>query len=105
MKIRINRYFFSSILFVFSFFVSEIITKELKILHISLHKGCINELEYIAKELELNLTSMFVHEIAPCEFDGKSKGTCLYNIGHERAENIWKKNKEYFETFDVIITS
>jgi hypothetical protein len=38
-------------------------------------------------------------------FDGKTKGSALYNIGHDRAKNIWELHKNFFCQFDVIITS
>ncbi len=76
-----------------------------KILHISFHKGCIRELEFVAQELSWNLTSMYVHDLPQGEFDGKTKGSGIYNIGHERALNIWNKHKAYFNQFDTIITS
>jgi hypothetical protein len=77
----------------------------LNILHLSFHKGCIREIEMIAQELQCNMTSVFIPDIAPKEFDGISSGNTLYNIGHDRAHNIWNKHKDYFNRFDAIITS
>jgi hypothetical protein len=37
------------------------------------------------------------------EFNDGTKGK--YNIGHERAERYWNMYKDYFNSFDVIITS
>ena len=66
-----------------------------KILHLSFHNGCHNDLTYIANKLNFKLSFL--------AFDDYTKGK--YNIGHQRAEKYWHKNKEYFETFDIIITS
>lgn len=77
----------------------------LKVLHVSFHKGCIREFKFIAQELNLNLTSLFVHDLPSAAFDGEKSGAYLYNIGHKRAQKIWNKHKDYFNQFDVILTS
>lgn len=70
----------------------------MKVLHMSFHTGCQNDIEYMAKELNLDLTFM--------EFDdGITKTNTKYNIGHKRAEDCWNKYKDYFNTFDLVITS
>lgn len=76
-----------------------------KVLHLTFHKGCLNEIEGVAKEMGWDLTTWFVPDLPPCYFDGTTKGNALYNIGHERADRIWILHKEFFSTFDVIITS
>lgn len=81
------------------------VAKPLNILHVSFHKGCIREINFIAKTLGFNVTSLFIPDIPPTEWDGQSKGNALYNVGHERATNIWNKHKDYFNQFDAIITS
>ena len=48
---------------------------------------------------------MFIPNLVSGEFDGISSGNALYNVGHERAQNIWNKHKDYFNQFDAIITS
>lgn len=83
----------------------NLLPKQLNCLHISFHKGCINEINYIAKTLNFNVTSLFIPDLKPQEWDDCSKGNVLYNIGHERAFNIWNKHKDYFNQFDAIITS
>lgn len=70
----------------------------LKVLHISFHKGCQNDLEYISKKLNFNLEFISYS-------DESIKGGDLYNITHERAENNWNKHKDYYNSFDIIITS
>ena len=70
----------------------------MNILHISFHKGCQNDIEYIAKKLNFKLTFM--------EYDdGISKGLDKYNITHTKALSSWNKHKDYYNKFDCIITS
>jgi hypothetical protein len=70
----------------------------MKILHISFHQGCQNDIEYVCKKLGIDLTFMKYE-------DENIKGGDIYNITHERALNNWTKNKDYYNTFDLIITS
>lgn len=77
-----------------------------KILHISFHRGCIREIEAVAKNLNWNLTSLYVQEHLPKEkFDGVTKNNGIYNITAQRAKNIWRRHQTYFNQFDIIITS
>ena len=70
----------------------------MKVLHISFHKGCENDIQYISTVLKFDLEFM--------QFDdGITKTNAKYNIGHDRANLCWNKYKDYFNTFDVIITS
>lgn len=81
------------------------------VLHISFHKGCIQDLQEVAGELGLNITFWYVHDCTnkpECFFDGTSSNDNVavkYNIGHDRAERIWNKHKVFFDQFDVIVTS
>ena len=59
----------------------------------------------MAKSLELELTTWYIHELPPHFFDEVTQGNALYNIGHERADRIWQKHKPFFDQFDVIMTS
>ena len=67
----------------------------MKLLHLTFHRGCELEIEYVFKKLG--------HEITAMKFDTG------YNEINEftqlRAQNFWEKNKDYFNTFDGIITS
>jgi hypothetical protein len=79
--------------------------KSLKILHMSLHAGCIKDFEEVGKELDLDLISWYIHK-SPEQFEGfRAENNNIYNIGPERAARVWQKNKDYFEQFDVIVTS
>lgn len=77
----------------------------LKVLHLSFHRGCINDFEYVAQQLSLDLTSVFILEQPSRWLDGETTGNAIYNIGHIRAEKIWNKHKDFFQQFDAIITS
>lgn len=66
-----------------------------KILHITFHNGPTNDLNYISKQLNFFIETHFFND-----------GTCgKYNIGHERAKKYWNKHKDYFNKFDIVITS
>lgn len=70
----------------------------MKLLHLSFHTGCQNDIEYICNQLNIDLTFR--------EFvDGISKGNDKYNITHEKAEYAWNKYKDFYNQFDCIITS
>lgn len=80
-------------------------TKKLRILHLTFHQGCKKEIDSIAKALDYELTTWFIPDLPPYFFDGTTKGNALYNIGHDRAQRIWDLHHEYFESFDIILTS
>lgn len=73
----------------------------LKILHISFHMGCHNEITNVVKLLNDKYNKKI--KLSFMEFNDGTRGK--YNIGHDRADKYWNKHKEYFETFDIIITS
>jgi len=77
----------------------------LHVLHLSFHKGCINEINFIAQQLGFTVTSLFIPDILAQEWDGYAQGNALYNVGYERARCVWQKHKDYFNQFDAIITS
>lgn len=79
--------------------------KHVKVLHMTFHKGCEADFEEVARELGLDLTSWWVHEDNN-RFEGRPfAGGDVYNINPRRAARVWEKNKEYFEKFDVVVTS
>ena len=73
------------------------LSKTTKILHLTFHKGCAKEIESVAKELSLDLTTWFIHDLAPYEFDGMTKGSAIYNIGHDRAKRVWDLHFDFFD--------
>lgn len=80
---------------------------DLKILHLSFHKGCLNDFEEVCKELGAKVTSWYIlgNDMPKYHFDGISTGNYVYNIGHDRANRVWEKHKNYFNQFDLIVTS
>jgi hypothetical protein len=87
------------------FFTALSSAQQLKVLHLGFHRGCINDFEYVAQHLGINLTSVYIHDKPSQWLDGKTTGSAIYNIGHDRAVAIWEKHKDYFDQFDVILTS
>lgn len=63
----------------------------MKILHITYHAGCAKNIEYICKTLGHNLETQFAN--------------WNYNIGFTRSNEIYNKYKDYYNSFDLIITS
>lgn len=63
----------------------------MKILHQTFHNGCAETINFVMKSLGHDITTQFAN--------------WNYNIGHDRAEEIWNKYKDYYNSFDVIITS
>lgn len=76
----------------------------LKVLHLSLHKGCIYDFHEVAKELDLEVTDWYIQTIRET-FDPLAHGNEIYNITHDRAHRVWELNKDFFNQFDAIITS
>lgn len=75
--------------------------KILKVLHISFHHGCLKEFEFVAQQLNLEITSRAAHDL----FLGITAGNDIYNVTHNTAQKVWEKHQDYFNTFDVIVTS
>ena len=64
----------------------------MKILHVSYHYGCASDLNYVFKTLGHDITFL--------------EATCWpYTISEDLANNIWNERRDYFQSFDVIITS
>ena len=77
----------------------------LKVLHLTFHRGCAREFTGIAKALGLDLVTWYIPNLPPFFLDGKTTGNALYNVGHQRAQDIWEKHRDFFEQFDLILTS
>lgn len=73
-------------------------SNKLKILHIGFHRGLENELYSIANELNVDLIFKEYE-------DGFSKGNARYSVGHNKAKHAWDTFKDYYKTFDIIITT
>ncbi len=93
------------IYFIFIIFNISMLDASPKVLHLTFHRGCQTEVEALAQEFSLDLTTWFIPDLPPGWFDGQAQGCALYNIDHARAERIWQLHKPFFETFDAIITT
>lgn len=63
----------------------------MKMLHVSYHNGCIGDINYVASKLNISI------ETLRADWD--------YLISHNLANSLWDKYKDYFNGFDIIITS
>lgn len=70
----------------------------MKVLHLSFHHGCQNDIKYISEKLGFELDFMIFT-------DGVTRGNDIYNVTSEKAKNSWDKLKDYYNLFDCIITS
>jgi hypothetical protein len=79
----------------------------IRVLHLSFHKGCINDFQSVADHLGLDVSAWHILESTEsrARFDPQAQGNTIYNITKERAARIWENNKHYFNSFDMIITS
>ncbi len=77
--------------------------RPLKMLHLSFHIGCNNDFDDVAKELNLEITNWIPSD--QVHFQGEYLANALYNISRDRGRAIWERHKEYFEQFDIIMTS
>lgn len=79
----------------------------LKILHMGFQLGCIKDFEAVAQELSLDVTSWYILSATFKKdfFDGCVCGNQVYNISAERAQRVWDLHKDFFNQFDVIMTS
>jgi hypothetical protein len=77
----------------------------MKFLHLTFHKGCELEIEYAFNKLGHDVTVMRFDDGETEPFGTPTQQTKLYEVTHERAEKSWNKYREYYESFDAIITS
>lgn len=76
-----------------------------KVLHLSFHQGCINDFQDVMKHFpSIELTSWYVATNNK-KLDVHTPGNAIYNIGKERAHRIWQQHADYFNSFDMIVTS
>ena len=70
----------------------------MKLLHVNFHKGCELDIEYVFNKIG--------HTVQSWRFDdGETQGNDIYKINYLRAQKCWNKYKDFFNTFDGIITS
>lgn len=79
--------------------------RPLKMLHLTFHQGCSNEIAAMAECLGIDVTTWFIPSLPPGWLDGTSAGNSLFSICNDRAARIWNLHKEEFESYDVILTS
>ncbi|MDE3055871.1 MAG: hypothetical protein KGI80_04170 [Verrucomicrobiota bacterium] len=84
--------------------VSPAPTKK-RILHLTFNQGYANELHKVAKEMGYSVTTWHIPSLTSKFLDGTSAGTALFNMTHERAERIWDRHRDLFESFDLICVS
>lgn len=75
---------------------------QLKILHIGFHFGCLKAFESVAEHLDVQVTSLMMSDFLKMR---NLENEYCYNIGHRRAEVIWNAFSDYFNEFDVVMTS
>jgi hypothetical protein len=77
----------------------------MKFLHLTFHKGCELEIEYAFTKLGHDVTVMRFDDGFTEPFGTPSVRSKIYEVTHERAEKSWEKYKDYYLSFDAIITS
>lgn len=79
----------------------------LKILHLTFHRGCALDFQEVGRELDLDVTTWYIMspDIPRNNLDGVTIGNENFNMTHDRAQCVWDLHKDYFEQFDVIVTS
>ena len=63
----------------------------MKILHVTHHEGCKISIDFMCKKLGYELETQ--------------RANWNYNISHSLAEELWNRYKDYYNSFDCIITS
>jgi len=77
-----------------------------KVLHLTFHpSGCPGEIMELAKHFDWELDTWIIVNQKHFEFDPSSQPVQCYNMTKDRAERIFNKHKEAFESYDLIITS
>lgn len=71
-----------------------------KVLHMGFHSGCAKDIEFICNDLGYEFDDMRFDDGQTSQMDAR-----IYNVTHEMADNCWNKYKDYFNSFDVIVTS
>jgi hypothetical protein len=77
----------------------------MKLLHLTFHLGCELDIEYVFKKLGHEITAMKFDDGITDPNSTPYVQTKMYEVTHKRAQDCWEKYKDYFNTFDGIITS
>lgn len=95
------------VLFALIFHIQSMLAEgpHMKVLHVSFHQGCINDFQEVVKHFPfIELTSWNVIQDVK-KLDAYTHGNAMYNMGRERAHRIWEQHADYFDSFDMIVTS
>jgi len=71
---------------------------KVKVLHLGFHSGCAKDVEYACLQCGFD----FTHRKFT---DGVTEGNKIYNVSKEIANNAWESFEDYYNSFDLIITS
>lgn len=77
----------------------------MKFLHLTFHKGCELDIEYAFTKLGHEVTVMRFDDGETEPFSTPYVQSKIYEVTHDRAAKSWAKYKDYYESFDAIITS
>ncbi len=72
----------------------------MKILHLTFHRSPQYDLEYICQKFNFDLETLYFHDYASNIYKPNR-----YKVTEERAEAWWRDKKDYYQSFDLIITS
>eukprot|EP00727_Mastigamoeba_balamuthi_P010141 m51a1_g575 hypothetical protein (696) ;mRNA; r:541126-543290 len=75
-------------------------SRPLRVLHLSFHRGCQLDLEWVFRQLGLVLDFAAIED--PVDM---GENWLKYNMNRERADRIWQANRTFFEKYDLIVTS
>lgn len=74
-------------------------------LHLTFHKGTGAEMAYICKNLGIDLDTWYLLDQETGFLDSTCRPVKNYLIDHDRADRIFTKHRQTFESYDLIITS
>jgi len=72
----------------------------MKVLHVTFHRSPQYDLEYVCEKLNVDLETLYFHDYARNIYKPNR-----YKVTEERAEMWWEDKKDFYQSFDLIITS
>lgn len=76
-----------------------------KVLHLTFHQGCAGEVAYLCKIFDLELDTWAILDQPSGFLDPLESANSNYLMLADKADRIFKKHKQTFESYDLIITS
>ena len=76
-----------------------------RILHLSFHIGCIQEVKYMGDRFGFDVDTDFIPNLSPEMFDGQPPSNARYNMTKKRAQAVWKLQKDRYMSYDTIVVS